>query len=279
MRGLPAKVVVAALVAVTLSACGGASKSPSTRGAMATQKERREAAQPPPRWSTDEGKQEVRLELAERMLDIGQVHEAQSMLRLAREDGVTGPEIDLLQGRALHLEGLHKEAEQMMLVAGQKLKKDPRIPRALGLLYAETDRVDEAITQLERSLELDDNHAATWNNLGFLLFSQKRTDQAIVVLRKAVSLDGTKPKYRLNLGFALFHAGDSAGALSAFNAAGPPADAWYNMGLARELAGDLDGARTGYRKSIELNPSHRMASDAIERLTHPADPATDQETP
>ncbi|MFT7517947.1 MAG: Flp pilus assembly protein TadD [Kiritimatiellia bacterium] len=239
----------------------------------------RKLAEPAPRWSTEEGKQEVRLEIAEKMLGLGYTEDAQSLLTLAREDGVRGPEIDYLQGRALFQEGLMTEAEQMLLSAGTHLKRDPRIHRTLGLLYAATQETERAVTSFQRSLDLDESDAATWNNLGFLQFSAQDTQVGISSMRRAVQLDGTNTRYRRNLGFALFHNGETAEAYTMFRAAGSAPDAWYNMGLARELSGDVTGAITGYEKAVALAPTHNKAVAALSRLETTIDLAPGSETP
>lgn len=241
-----------AIVAVTVVASAGCAN-------------RKNAVEPAP-WQTEAGKQETRMGIAARMLDLGYAEDAMTLLALAREDGESGAEIDYLTGYALHLLGLHSEAEAPLRRAADTDKRDPRPHRVLGLSYAESDRPDEAIEAFRHAIDRDDTDAATWNNLGFLLYSVKRSPDAVPALREAITLDGGVARYRRNLGFALFNQGDVTGAMEAFRAAGPLDDAMYNLGVAHELAGDLETAQSRYQRALQQNPDHDKAKKALARL-------------
>ncbi len=232
---------------------------------------RAQAVDPPP-WSTPEGKEQTRIEIAERLIDAGACIEALDLLRLAREDGGLTSLIDLQTGRALYGQGLYGEAEPFLLEASRRLKADARPWRALALLYADTDRPLDAITALQRAVEIDPNHAATWNNLGYLLHTAQRDPSAVPALQKAVSLDSKNARYKRNLGYALFATGKPDDALQAFRAAGTPGDAWYDLAVAHELAGDAEGALVPLRRALEIDPNHPLARQALERLTPPEAP-------
>lgn len=232
----------------------------------------REQAVDPPPWSTPSGKEQTRLELADRLIDAGAHASALDLVTLARVDGASGPELDLLTGRALYGQGLMSEAEIHLDQARARLRSDPRPLRAIALVYADTDRPLQAIEALRRATDLDPNHAKTWNNLGYLLHSVQRDPGAVPALQKAVSLDSQNPRYKRNLGFALFSDGRPDDAMNAFSAAGPPADAWYNLGVAYELAGDADQARTRFEKALQYDPNHTLAQAALRRLNSPEAP-------
>jgi len=253
MRSLTLPITLALLVAPVLgTACSS----------------KRKVAVDPAPWQSDDGKQETRLGIAEKMLDIGYADEAMTMLVLAREDGADGPKVDMLTGHALYLQGQPGEAQLLLEEVSESgsFKKDPKVWRLLGLVYADSEQPDKAIEAFKRSVELDPSDAATWNNLGFLLYTVKRSPDAVPALRKAISLDGTVPRYRRNLGFALFNEGDVDGAIDAFRAAGPLGDAWYNLGVAHELAGDAAMARARYQRALEHDPEHTQAREALARL-------------
>ncbi|MFK7929911.1 MAG: tetratricopeptide repeat protein [Myxococcota bacterium] len=232
---------------------------------------RKEAVDPAP-WQSEEGKQETRMGIAARMLELGYPEDAMTLLKLARQDGETGAEVDYLSGQALHQMGLHSEAEAPLRRSVEVNSKDARPWRTLGLVYSETKRPDEAIDAFRRACELDKNDAATWNNLGFLLYSVQRSPDAVPALRKAIMIDGSVAKFRRNLGFALFNDGDVEGAVEAFRAAGPLDDAWYNLGVAHEIAGDTIQAKSRYTRALEINPDHNKAKEALSRFDASASP-------
>jgi superkiller protein 3 len=231
-----------------------------------TRAERREMAEEPAPWRTERGKQETRLGIAEAMLDQGYAADARSLLALAKEEGESGPEWELLQGRALYGLALYDEALTLLQSAARRLDHDARPWRALGLLYADSGRQVEAIEAFRVAVKFDPNHAATWNNLGFLLYSVRRDPEAVPVLQQAVRLDATNARYQRNLGFALFNEGKVDEALAAFRAGSAPADAWYNLGVAYDVAGDATSALARYRQALTLDPNHAFAKEAVARL-------------
>ncbi|TNE91350.1 MAG: tetratricopeptide repeat protein [Deltaproteobacteria bacterium] len=217
-------------------------------------------------WRDFESKLEVRLDVIETLLDQGAVRKAETIIAQMRSEGEDTPELDYLQGRALYLQGMSAEAEQLLSRATTAMKRDARPHEVLGLLYADAQRSDEAVTELQTAVKLDENNAKTWNNLGFVLTSTQRFDEAVEALREAVRLDGTIARYRNNLGFALHASGHPADAMQVFKSTGTLADAHTNMAVAWELAGSLDEARAQYAAALESNPEHTPAKEGLARL-------------
>jgi len=220
-------------------------------------------------WETDEGKEEIRLKLAELLIDQGRTREGQQILATMRREEKPHKlpaSVDLLQGEALYKEGMYAQAEALLLGALERMKGDYRPSELLGLLYADTDRLDEAVTYLRRATEVAPQTAHLWNNLGYLLFAQQDFTESISALEKAVSLDGTKDRYRMNLGFSQLADGRSKDAFNTFRSVGSKADAHYNMGHAFELRDDWQQAHSQYAKALELNPGHDLAYQGMQRL-------------
>ena len=222
--------------------------------------------QPEPITATREGRNDVRISLAETLIDAGDTVQARQLLDLAEKDQADPGEIDLLRGRALAHEGLWTEAEALLTKAEKELPRDPRPWRAMGILQVDAKRVDEAIASFQRAVAIDDGDAATWNNLGFTLLAAKRPAEACDALAKAVTLDGANPRYRTNLGFALAAIGRETEALAAFRGAAPEASAQSNLALAYEMVGDYTKAREHYAKALETDPSHKAAREALDRI-------------
>ena len=89
-------------------------------------------------------------------------------------------------------------------------------------------RLDEALADLERAMQLDPTDLFVRNAYGMMLINLERWDQAFPVLKETVAL-----------------APDFAGA-------------HYGLGWANERTGQLDEARACYEKAVELAPSFVM---------------------
>jgi Flp pilus assembly protein TadD len=237
-------------------------------------KEGRIEAGPPPVTESRDGRNQVRFEVADALLRGGNTAQALAAIRLAEEEGAPIEVIQLYRGRAMYQDGLFVEAESLLREAQRRMPRDPRPLATLGLIQADTGRTDEAIETFRQLLRLDGTDADTWNNLGFLLLTQQKYPEATEALTEAISRDGTQPRYRVNLGFALFGAGRPAEALNAFRGAGTEADAQSNLALAYELAGDDGDAVAHYQRALDVDPSHRSATEGLKRIQSP-----DLETP
>ena len=222
--------------------------------------------------ATGAGRNEVRLKMADMLIDKGQTTEARTLLDAAiAEGGAPRGEIELLQGKALAVEGLSGAALEQLETARKAMPRDPRPLRAIGLLQADTGHVPEALISFQRATELDDADAATWNNYGFLLMSDKRYEDAREALERAVTLDGSVPRYRRNLGFALAALGRDREALAALRGAGPEADAQTDLALAYEMSGQDAKAIEHYGAALAADDSQDAARAGLERLTHPVE--------
>jgi Flp pilus assembly protein TadD len=243
-------------------------------------KEQRVQAEPPPIYETKDGRNEVRLQIADVLLDHGDGAEAQKVIQLAEDEGADPDVIKLYRGRAMYVDGMVAEAEPLLQQAHKAMPHDPRPVKYLALIAADDGRIDDAIALCRVLVKVDPADASGWNNLGFLLMSQEKYDDASQALTEAVSRDGTNPRYSVNLGFALFGSGHPADALQAFRAAGDEADAQSNLALAYEMAGKQDDAVVHYRKALAADPHSETASKALDRIQTESLPETaPSETP
>lgn len=257
--------VVFALGLAALSGCAKANGTTGPGGRMAGV-----PVEEPLITETAEGRNTVRLDIAETLIDGGATAAARDLLGKAIEEGADRGEVELLQGRAFAADGLYTEAETVLRTAITHLPRDDaRAWRALGLLQADTARIPEAIESLQRATSLDDRDAPTWNNLGFLLLTEKRFPEARVALGEAVNIDSSVERYKVNLGFALVAVGDVSEALSTFRNAGTEADAQANLGLALELNDQTVEAKVHYEKALAADPRHVGAKDGLTRIATP----------
>jgi len=94
-------------------------------------------------------------------------------------------------------------------------------------------KIEEAITQLEKAVEIDPYAPKPYYNLGYAYSKQGRFDKAIIELKKAVELD---PDY---------------------------AKAHYYLGLAYEEKEKYGEAEKHYKKALELIPDNASAQNHL----------------
>ncbi len=94
----------------------------------------------------------------------------------------------------------------------------------LGKMLAARGETEEAIPLFRRTLDVKPDHADAHNEIGNILLNRGEIDAALAEYEKARSLDPTWPI------------------------------TWFNLGSAREAAGDLAGAEDAFRKAIRHAP-------------------------
>jgi Flp pilus assembly protein TadD len=227
------------------------------------------ALEPLPPWMTEDGRVQVRIDLAHALLEGDKTSPAMEIVRLLRNEGIDTPEVALIQGIALRKQGLMGEARAVLEEVRGKRPRDPRPLRELAILRADDGELDVAVALLSRATELDSDHAGTWNNLGFLRLSLGQCVEARSALEKALAADGTEPLYRNNLGFSLACDGRDDAALAAFTSTGTRADAHYNLGVAKENQGADAQALVQYELALAADSRHPDARQAVMRLSRP----------
>jgi Flp pilus assembly protein TadD len=218
-------------------------------------------------WEASADPETIQMALAERLIAANRVDAGLSIIADLKRNGSTEIELDLLQGIGLMMNNKPLEATRILEDYQKARPDDYRSHTALGLLYADGERIEEAMVQLKRSIELEPNDAAVHNNLGFLQMSVKQYENAHISLEKATTLDATQPKYLTNLAYNLVALGRTDEALSAFLSVATKANAHAQFALALELKGATDLAINHYETALQLEPSHHAAVMALNRLT------------
>ena len=139
-----------------------------------------------------------------------------------------------------------------------------------GIARAKRGRTFEAIPDLEAALAVHPDHADAHASLGFLLTQQGDLANAMPHLEQAVALRPGWALAHTNLGRALEARGDRAEALAQFEAAvaaaPDSADAHYWLGRALAGRGRLELAQRHLARSLEIEPGHAWARDAMARV-------------
>jgi tetratricopeptide (TPR) repeat protein len=128
----------------------------------------------------------------------------------------------------------------------------------LGYSLFQKGRVNEAIAHFQRALEIKPDYAETHNNLGYSLLRKGRVNEAIAHFQRALEIKPDDAETHNNLGYSLLRKGRVNEAIAHFQRAleikPDYAEAHYNLGSSLLHIGRVDEAIVHYRKAIELQP-------------------------
>ena len=143
----------------------------------------------------------------------------------------------------------------------------------LGLLYQEKGLIEDAIKQFERAISIDPQYVKAHNNLGVVWLRTGKLDGAGAEFRAALAEDEKNVESLTNLAVVTRQTGhpDEARALLQRALTREPryAAAHYNMGLAYEESGDIEGALRHYRSFLDNSTPDQatLAGEVRKRLT------------
>jgi Flp pilus assembly protein TadD len=147
---------------------------------------------------------------------------------------------------------------------------NPRARLNLGTALLDLNRVDEAIAQLRRALELRPKFPQAMSNLGGALAKKEQFGAAERLIRSALRLDPQLADAHGNLANVLMHRGQRAAAMKHFKRALALAPNKVthrmNMGWAFELSGDHVLAIRQFELVLAGQPRHVGALRVIGRL-------------
>ena len=141
------------------------------------------------------------------------------------------------------------------------LREQPDHARALsvaGFLYAEQNRLAQAIGAFERAVALNPGEAATQFNLGFVLQKAGRHEEAIARLARATELQPSLDRAWYGLGLSLIQRGRFREAIDKLSEAArlQPLNPYprYQLGAAWFKLGEPEKVRAQYRKLKTFDP-------------------------
>jgi len=175
---------------------------------------------------------------------------------------------------SLHEEGRLLEAERAYQAV---LKAEPNHfggLHYLGVLRAQQNRLDEAITLLGLALAQDPNSAEAHNDAGSVLHARKRHREAIACFERALSIDPEYAEAHYNRGTALQALGRHQTAIQSYEEAltiePDLAAARYNLGTALQALSRHQEAIAQYEKALTIQPGYARAyvalGDALQAL-------------
>ena len=110
-----------------------------------------------------------------------------------------------------------------------------RLGGSQGLLHVQQGNMAEAHQCFDQAVTIDPKHAGAWNNLGNIFQKQNRLDDAITCYRQSVAANA---KY---------------------------VRAFFNLARAYEAKGETSEARKLFRKTLEIDPNHLEAKNAMKQ--------------
>jgi len=168
------------------------------------------------------------------------------------------------------------EVEDLSREVVSKLEPARENPRRAEDWFEKACRLEDegdlaaAEQALCRTVDADPGHVGAIINLGNLRYRRGDVDGARKQYEQAVAIAPDRAEGYYNVGFLLLDGGDPRAAVSLLHAAlarDPDfPDAYYNLALAYERIGQLDRARTLWRRCLELDPAGAYAEDARESL-------------
>ena len=145
--------------------------------------------------------------------------------------------------------GQLQEAEKLLSTAVSVQPEFLNAWFSLGNLCQAQDKLPEAESAYQRAIDLQPDAAPIYNNLGYTLQQQGKLDEAIACYQKALEIQPNCIEADVNLGNAL----NIKGKLSPEKQA-HYAGLNYDLGVARQKAGDRKTAIIYYRLAIAMKP-------------------------
>jgi len=137
----------------------------------------------------------------------------------------------------------------------------------LGNALATKGSDEAAITQYEKALEIQPAYADAHYDLGKVLRKEGRLDEAVAQYRKALEIAPEHVDALNNLGNALALKGEDAAAIAQYKKAleiqPGQAAAHYNLGNVLVKDGRLNEAVAQYRQALEINPDQLDAQNNL----------------
>ncbi len=139
-----------------------------------------------------------------------------------------------------------------------------------GLAYSKEGRLDEAILEYNKAINLEPGYAQAYNNRGHAYYNKGNYDQTITDCTRAIELDPSLALAYNTRGIAYQAKGDYEKAMADFNRAIhlDPGRHWpyYNRGLIYKIQGKKEKAIADFERSIELTDDPSFIQKAKEAL-------------
>ncbi len=185
-------------------------------------------------------------------------------------------ERDVVAADDLLARGKYADAADLYRQALSRNSKNVQAMAGLGMALGKQFKLDGAMEQFERALQLDPNNALAHSGKAMVLMNrlqsssltvQKNRDamlkEAESEAKQALSIDPNMPEAHYNLGMSYKEQGRLDEAAGEFNAAikSDPqmSDAYAQLGLIKLASNNVPGAESDLKKAISLNTGNSTA--------------------
>jgi tetratricopeptide (TPR) repeat protein len=147
---------------------------------------------------------------------------------------------------------------------------DMEVHGGLACLLAQRGRAADANAQFQEALELEPRDGEAHNNLGYFFAQRGRVDEAVAQYQMALKIEPAFMPAYLNLGNAFLQKGEVDGAVAQYRKAleikPDSPEARYNLGSALAMRGNLDEAVAQYRAILKTRPDYPEADHNLGRI-------------
>ena len=170
-----------------------------------------------------------------------------------------------------NVENLTEDLPTVIAEMEKKCKQTPDNVVAfhhLGLVYMKAGRIEDAITALERSIEIDDQANQPMINLGAIYFGQGNLDKAQELNERAIAAQpDLSAQAHANLGLIWQQRNEIEKAIESYEKAiqyDPKlATVWMNLTSVLTMKGEDERALKAAKKATELEPDSSLAHNNL----------------
>jgi Flp pilus assembly protein TadD len=141
--------------------------------------------------------------------------------------------------------------------------RDALAENDLGIVLLKSGQVDEAIIQFNRTLQIDPGYFAAYNNLGDAFARKGEVEHAIAAYKKAVEIQPNNATVQNNLGYACLRAGRVDEAIvhdrEALRVQPNNPDFHYNLANALVQRGQVQEAKEQFQATLKIVPDSPAA--------------------
>ena len=215
---------------------------------------------------------EPKLDAQNKNLSFSQTYKNLSQHRKKKEkkqnvNGISPPQEQLTGLLAHYQNGRLDDSEKLALSITTEFPRHQFAWKVLGAVLKRTGTVVDALTAMQKAVELSPQDAEAHNNLGATLQELGRFDEALASLSQAIALKPGYAEAHNNLGATLQELGrldEALASLSQAIALKPHySKAHNNLGKTLKERGRLDEAEASYNQAIALKPDYAEAHNNL----------------
>ena len=174
----------------------------------------------------------------------------------------------------LYSAGRLNEALALGEILSEQFSKDPNIFNILGAINSSLGKIENAINNYKKAINIKPGFSEVHNNLALSLKKLARNEEAVVVFKKAIQLDPNSHSIHYNLGNTQNDLGQHEEAIASFNRAIKlnPKDASIhnNLGNSLKALARSEEAIASFERAIKLKPdfdaAHINLAQTLEEL-------------